>query len=157
MVICDSWKSVNVISRKFKGRLIILAHGQEFLKGDRRRASIQTALSRSYRVIASSQFTAELIRQEFEIDPKKIVTIPPTYMVEKAEIEEKKDVSKTLLKLISVCRLDPRKGLLEAIQTLGVSDLRDQDWEWVIVGNGSPISRFEEGSQRHSIGQKNQI
>ena len=89
LVICDSWKSVNVISRKFNGRLIIMAHGQEFLKGDRRRASIQTALDRSYRVIASSQFTAGLIREQFDINPDKIVTIPPTYMIEKTEIEKK--------------------------------------------------------------------
>ena len=88
LVICDSWKSVNVISRKFKGRLIILAHGQEFLKGDRRRASIQTALRRSYRVIASSQFTAGLIHEKFDISPEKIVTIPPTYMIEEAEFEK---------------------------------------------------------------------
>ena len=153
LVICDSWKSVNVISRKFKGRLIILAHGQEFLKGDRRRASIQTALSRSYRVIASSQFTAELIRQKFDINPKKIVTIPPTYMIEKAEIEEKKDVSK-LLKLISVCRLDPRKGLLETIQTLGVSGLREQDWEWVIVGNGSQLADLKKAAKDIQLDKK---
>ena len=88
VIICDSWKSANVVTRKFSGRLVIMAHGQEFLKGTRRRV-IQTALDRSYRVIANSQFTAALIREEFEIDPEKVVIIPPTYMVEKAEIEEK--------------------------------------------------------------------
>ena len=153
VIICDSWKSVNVITRKFKGRLVIMAHGQEFMKGTRRRASIQAALDRSYRVVASSQFTAALIHEEFEIDPEKVSTIPPTYMVEKAEIEEKKDVSKTL-RLISVCRLDPRKGLLEAIQALSAPDLRNQDWEWDIIGDGVQLADLKKAAKALGMSDK---
>ena len=153
VIICDSWKSANVVTRKFSGRLVIMAHGQEFLKGTRRRASIQAALDRSYRVIANSQFTAALIREEFEIDPKKVIIIPPTYMVEKAEIEEKENVSKTL-RMISVCRLDPRKGLLEAIQALSAPDLRDQDWKWVIIGDGVQLADLKKAAKTLRLADK---
>ena len=153
LVICDSWKSVNVISRKFNGRLIIMAHGQEFLKGDRRRASIQAALNRSHRVVANSQFTADLICKEFLIDPKKVLAIPPTYMVDKIKIEKKKNVSKPL-KLISVCRLDPRKGLIEAIQALSAPDLRDKDWEWVIIGDGLQFADLREAAKALRLDDK---
>ena len=135
VVICDSWKSINVVTRKFNGRLIMLAHGQEFLKGAKRRKTIQIALNRSHRVVASSHFTAGLISEQYQIDPEKVITVPPTYMVEKAKTDKKKSVSNPL-KLISVCRLDPRKGLLQAMQVLGAPDLREHDWEWVIIGDG---------------------
>ena len=62
-------------------------------------------------------------------------------------------MSKTL-RMISVCRLDPRKGLLEAIQALSAPDLRDQDWEWVIIGDGVQLADLKKAAKTLRLADK---
>ena len=153
IIICDSWKSVNVVTRQFNGRLIILAHGQEFLKGKKHIRRIQKALNRSFRVIANSQYTAALIRESYDIDPTKIKVIPPTYMVEQADPMASRPHSATV-KMISVCRLDPRKGLLQTLKALGTQALRDKDWHWTIIGNGSEALTLKSAAKELNLNGK---
>lgn len=139
IVICDSWKSFNVIPKNFDGRIIILAHGQEYLKTGKRAETIQAALSNCHQVIASSRFTADLIQKNFTLTDDKISVIPPTYMLEPSEIKaEHKDVAsmKSKNRLISVCRLEKRKGLMQVLHALHEADLNEPDWRWDIIGNG---------------------
>ncbi|MDA8654357.1 glycosyltransferase family 4 protein [Alphaproteobacteria bacterium] len=143
VVICDSWKSINVITRRFKGRLIVLAHGQEFLKGKKSAKSIQTALERSFRVVANSAFTAGLIRDRYDIDPQKIVIIPPTYMLEKTAANSCPEKEHGSVKLISICRLDPRKGLLQTMTALGQDQSIKNHWHWTIIGKGEQASELK--------------
>ena len=138
VVICDSWKSINVVTRRFKGRLIVLAHGQEYLKGDKRLSTIQMALRRSSLVVASSSFTADLIKSRYEIDADKLSVIPPTYMLEAPQpsVFSKNGSANGIVQLISLCRLDKRKGLSQAMHALHRADDRTDAWQWDIVGNG---------------------
>lgn len=152
-IICDSWKSVNVVTRQFNGRLIILAHGQEFLKGKKRMSRIQTALNRSFRVIASSEYTAALIRENYDINPTKIRVIPPTYMVEQDDATEPRP-SSTTVKMISVCRLNPRKGLLQTLKALGTEALRDKDWHWTIIGSGPEALTLKSAAKELNLNEK---
>ena len=152
-IICDSWKSVNVVTRQFNGRLIILAHGQEFLKGKKHMSRIQKALNRSFRVIANSEYTAALIRGNYDIDPTKIRVIPPTYMVEQADAEASRP-NATTVKMISVCRLDPRKGLLQTLEALGTQTLRDKDWHWTIIGNGPEALALKSAAKELNLNGK---
>lgn len=135
VVICDSWKSINVVTRTFNGRLVVLAHGQEFLKGSKREKTIETALRRSYRVVANSAFTAGLIRDRYQVDPQKIIVVPPTYMLD-AEDKAQGPKENDNVELVSLCRLDPRKGLLQSMQALANSNDSQQDWHWTIIGDG---------------------
>ena len=153
VIICDSWKSVNVVSRQYRGRLIILAHGQEFLKGKKHENRIQAALSRSFRVIASSEYTAALIRENYDINPAKIRVIPPTYMVEQADADAL-HLNSTTVKMISVCRLDLRKGLLQTLKALGTPALRDKDWHWTIIGNGPEALTLKAAAKELNINEK---
>ena len=143
VVICDSWKSINVVTRRFKGRLIVLAHGQEFLTGKKSAKSVQTALERSYRVVANSAFTAGLIRDRYDIDPKKIIIIPPTYMLEKTNANSCPEKNDACVELISICRLDPRKGLLQTMTALGKDKSIKNKWHWTIIGNGDQASELK--------------
>ena len=59
-----------------------------------------------------------------------------------------------LIKLVSVCRLDPRKGLLEAIQALGMPDLRGKDWEWVIIGDGIQLAKLKKAVKDMNLENK---
>lgn len=136
IVVCDSWKSINAVTRKFKGRLIVLAHGQEYLKGRKYQRRVQKALDRASLVVANSKFTAELIQRRFTIASDNLTVIPPTYMVETTAPPQKEEHNGEV-NLVSICRLDKRKGLREAI--IAVSEAEDIKckWRWDIIGNGS--------------------
>ena len=136
IVVCDSWKSANVITRRVKGRLIVLAHGQEYLKDGRHKKRIQAVLRRATLVVANSEFTANLVKDRYQCTAKKVKVIPPTYMLNDVAPHEKPEKNNTNVRLISICRLDKRKGLREAVQAMSeVTDL-NADWQWDIIGNG---------------------
>jgi len=136
-VICDSWKSVNTVTRRFCGRLVLLAHGQEYLKNDRHDRRIQKALNRATLIVANSDFTANLIKDRFDFPPEKLKIIPPTYMLEmSAHPNDKSRKTNGHIRLVSICRLDKRKGLKEAIEAISKADVIKDQWRWHIVGNG---------------------
>lgn len=136
IVVCDSWKSANVISRRFKGRLIMLAHGQEYLKDRRHKKRIQSALRRATLVVANSDFTANLIKDRYQFTDRNIKVIPPTYMLNDVAPHKKTEKENANVRLISICRLDRRKGLKEAVQAMSEANNLNVDWRWDIIGNG---------------------
>lgn len=136
IVVCDSWKSANVITRRFKGRLIVLAHGQEYLKDWRHKQRIQAALRRATLVVANSDFTSNLIQDRYQCTDKNIKVIPPTYMLNDVAPHEKTKKENANVRLLSICRLDRRKGLKEAVQAMSEANNLNVDWQWDIVGNG---------------------
>ena len=62
IVICDSWKSVAAVP-PHHGKLVVLAHGQEYLKSGRRARRVQKALNRATHLVASSQYTLNLVEK----------------------------------------------------------------------------------------------
>lgn len=145
IVICDSWKSVNAVSKRFKGRLVVLAHGQEYLKGKRHGKRIENALNRASLIVASSHFTADLVKDGFDIASDKIEVIPPTYMLEETpqrQVAENK--TNADLQLISICRLDKRKGLGEAIEAIAGAKEIKHNWRWDIIGNGEEAGSLKD-------------
>lgn len=143
VVICDSWKSVRVVPHSFKGRIITLAHGQEYLKGKRRKKEVQIALNRSALVVASSNFTNNLVQNNYEIEPQKQAVIPPTYMIKAIDLPAK-EIKENIIRLISVCRLDKRKGLMQALEALNaLGDLKYQ-WRWDIIGVGPEATSLKQ-------------
>ena len=67
LVICDSWKSVAAVP-SHDGKLVVLAHGQEYLKIGRRAKRVQAALNRATHIVSSSKFTLSLIRKNWDIE-----------------------------------------------------------------------------------------
>lgn len=157
VVICDSWKSINVVTRRFTGRLVILAHGQEYLKGNRRRATIETALQRASLVVASSSFTADLVKSGYEIDAAKLSVIPPTYMLGEtpAPVQSANGSAQdTQVRLVSVCRLDERKGLMQALTALHEEETIKTDWRWDIIGNGPQAEPLKGAVQTFGMAER---
>lgn len=144
IVICDSWKSVNTITRKFNGRLALLAHGQEYLKNPRHDKRIQSALNRASLVVANSVFTSDLIRNRYNVPKEKLKIIPPTYMLAKTpQPQNRADKNNAEVRLISICRLDKRKGLQQAIEAIGNATEVKHAWRWDIIGNGAEAKRLK--------------
>lgn len=134
LIICDSWKSVAAVP-KDSGRLLILAHGQEYLKSGRRAERVQEALNRATDIIASSNFTLNLIKQNWDLEKLRTCVIPPTYMLADSHktIERPKS---DILQLVSICRLDDRKGLVQTMHALANISAQVPSWHWKIGGSG---------------------
>lgn len=128
--LCDSWKSVSAVPKN-RGKLIVLAHGQELLfDSDSKKARICKFLNRADLVVASSNMTANLAKA---LTTKPVITVYPTYMLtESHEIPS----TKVHANLLSLCRLDRRKGLIESAHAL--ANLRDKgtEFHWNVAGSG---------------------
>jgi glycosyltransferase involved in cell wall biosynthesis len=138
LVICDSWKSVAAVP-PHQGTLAVLAHGQEYLKSGRRAKRVQKALNRASHIIASSAFTLNLIESGWQVNHAKTITIPPTYMLPDEAANpatQKNRTAKAPIELLSICRLEARKGLLQSLQALARLDAALPDWCWRIGGSG---------------------
>ena len=167
IVVCDSWKSINVVTRRFKGRLIVLAHGHEYLKDPRHNKRIKSALGRATLVVANSEFTADLIKDRYHFSEQKIKIIPPTYMLNEISPPRKTSKKNGDIRLISICRLDRHKGLREAVQAISNAKELNTDWRWDIIGNGDeekPLKQLVKDLQLeknikffHSVGDAEKI
>jgi glycosyltransferase involved in cell wall biosynthesis len=134
LIICDSWKSVAAVPKDL-GRLLVLAHGQEYLKSGRRAKRVQKALNRATHIIASSNFTLNLMKQNWDLEKVCTCVIPPTYMLANSHktVERPKGDN---LQLVSICRLDDRKGLVQTMQALADMGAKVPSWHWKIGGSG---------------------
>jgi len=135
--LCDSWKSVNAIPKKFKDNIHILGHGQEYLNHNKRKR-IVNALKRASSIIANSNYTKKLIKNF--VSNKSIHVIPPTYML--PENVSKKRNQKKIFNFFSVARIEQRKGFLESLMALHEikSENSELNFHWHIAGDGPQIN-----------------
>jgi len=152
-VICDSWKSVPAVPEGNK-RLIVLAHGQEYLKSGRRARRVQKALNRASHLLASSAYTLELVRSGWDISHLKAQVVPPTYMLADRIVTLPPRQTRPV-QLVSICRLDARKGLLQtllALAKLGRDHL--PDWCWTIGGDGPQRNELQAAIHHYDISDR---
>lgn len=134
LVICDSWKSVAAVP-SHDGKLVVLAHGQEYLKTGRRAELVQAALNRATHIVSSSKFTLSLIRKNWNIEHLHACMIPPTYMLADTSNNAGHGANK-VLRLVSICRLEKRKGLKQTMEALFELAHTIPRWHWYIGGTG---------------------
>ena len=142
LTICDSWKSVAAVPRQ-SGKLIVLAHGQEYLSpSTKRQTAIRKALNRADLVIASSAMTANLVSQISPAVPVEVVY--PTYMV-KRSIQDRQtdDHSQEPRGIVSLCRIEKRKGLLQSAKALLQLHKEGFKFTWKIAGSGPDLAELE--------------
>ena len=141
ITICDSWKSVSAVPKGNK-RLIVLAHGQEYLSSStKRRAAISKALARAELVIASSNMTAELVRQIAR--DKRIEVIYPTYMLKAPETVVNAR-NNAVPQILSLCRIEERKGLAQSAEALKQLSKKGIPFQWKIAGSGPDLQALKE-------------
>ena len=138
LIICDSWKSVSAIPKKHDN-ILIFAHGQEYVGKNKKAALIQKSLDRAKMLIASSEFTKSLILKNFEYPSDKIAVIAPTYQLLRAVYSHKKKPAGKV-NILSICRLEMRKGLIQSVAALAEINNLEGGWQWTIVGDG-PLSK----------------
>ena len=137
VVICDSWKSLNAVPPKAK-KIIVLAHGQEFLSIKKKRKRIENNLKSVSSIICSSSYTSTLIN-DLNISKVPRIVIPPTYSL-KAISNNRNDILKNTDKvfLLTICRLEERKGIIPVLKSLSEmnNDKVLKPFFWNICGEG---------------------
>ena len=137
VVICDSWKSLNAVPSKAK-KIIVLAHGQEFLSIKKKRKRIENNLKSVSSIICSSSYTSALIN-DLNISKVPRIVIPPTYSL-KAISNNRNDILKNTDKvfLLTICRLEERKGIIPVLKSLSEmnNDKVLKPFFWNICGEG---------------------
>ena len=137
VVICDSWKSLNAVPSKAK-KIVVLAHGQEFLSIKKKKKRIENNLKNVSSIICSSSYTSTLIN-DLNISKVQRIVIPPTYSL-KAITNNRNDILKNTDKvfLLTICRLEERKGIIPVLKSLSEmnNDKVLKPFFWNICGEG---------------------
>mgnify|MGYP001355839012 CR=1 FL=1 len=143
IVICDTWKSVSAVPKKFK-KIILFAHGQEYLK-IKNKNKILSSLLRTKILIASSKYTLDLIKNNWKISHLNYNIVYPTYHIKKQHF--KKSVVNRVTRFISICRIEKRKGLLESLVALKKLELKGYNFFWNIIGEGPQLLELKQKCQ----------
>ena len=147
-IIFDSWKSLETISN-FNIRKLCFAHGNELLSdiGSRKWHRIRRSLKSADLIIANSNYTADLLGA-YEIDSNRIkIFYPPIYpqlipdTIIKQELQD--EINGQAPILITVARLEPRKGIDTVITSLPKLITRYPNLIYLIGGEGDDRHRIE--------------
>jgi phosphatidylinositol alpha-1,6-mannosyltransferase len=146
IIICDSWKSINAVPN-IANKIIVLAHGQEYLSSNKKYDLIKKSLTRANHIICSSKYTYDLIESLKITDTNKSI-IPPTYSLEKINkrLEIKTFKSSNKVHIISITRLEERKGIIPVLKSLGALKKSKslKPFIWDIFGIGDQKDEIEE-------------
>lgn len=151
IIICDSWKSIASIPRNIPNKIIVLAHGQEYLNKNKK-YRINHALSRADVLIANSNFTLSLVDQVIELPKLEKYIIPPTYSMPIHIPVFKKKINKHV-RLLSLARIEARKGLSQVLEVLVSLKKKNQihDFHWDIAGEGPDLINMKKLSHFYGI------
>ena len=145
IVICDSWKSLNAVPHNAK-KIIVFAHGQEFLSIQKKKKRIENNLNRVSSIICSSSYTSKLICKLNLTNAPRVV-IPPTYSLNIIS-NYKKNVNKNTNKvsLLTISRLEERKGIIPVLKSLSEMNNNNElkPFFWNICGEGLQANEIKE-------------
>ena len=145
IVICDSWKSLNAVPHNAK-KVIVFAHGQEFLSIQKKKKRIENNLNRVSSIICSSSYTSKLICKLNLTNAPRVV-IPPTYSLNTIS-NYKKNVNRNTNKvsLLTISRLEERKGIIPVLKSLSEMNNNNElkPFFWNICGEGLQANEIKE-------------
>ena len=146
IIICDSWKSLNAVPKKAK-KIIVFAHGQEFLSITRKKKQVQNALNRANYIICSSTYTSELI-ENLNITNTPRIVIPPTYSLKSISNKKEENTLKKIEKvsILTISRLEERKGIIPVLKSLSEMNNKKKlkPFFWNICGEGIQANEIKE-------------
>ncbi len=147
-VFADSWKSVELLGEAGVP-VVVLAHGMEFpaRPSAAKQARIARAFSKATSVIANSAYTATLAKP-YVSGATRLVVINPPIAPQPAPSEAalkgiREIVAGRSPVLLSLCRLEPRKGVDMVIRALPRVLEAHPKALYVIAGGGDDRERLE--------------
>lgn len=137
-------------------RLAVIVHHPLALEGDlpeaaaRRADAERRTLAAARLVLATSQATAQTLRQDYGVDPTRLVVGPPG-IDRHPQVALRRDGGP--LRLLNVGAVVPRKDQRLLIEAL--AGLKDRAWELRIAGdlerNGEHLARLRELVRHHGL------
>ena len=135
IVICDSWKSLRAVPSS-ASHVVVMAHGQEYLTRDQEKLiRIRSSMGKATHLVANSHATLSYVRDVVDLSHVKTAIIPPTYGLSAVDVSGQGLAIGDKRQLLSICRLEERKGLHLVMEILGQLS-HCPDFEWNIVGSG---------------------
>jgi phosphatidylinositol alpha-1,6-mannosyltransferase len=145
----DSWKSVAAIPPS-GAPIAVLAHGTEYSPdaSPARARRINAALQRARVIIASSNYTASLVRPFMQgADAKIIVINPPIPELPAAEPAALAEIDAVIAGrgpvLTTLARLEPRKGVDSVLHALPSLRAKHPGLVYLIAGAGDDLARLQ--------------
>jgi phosphatidylinositol alpha-1,6-mannosyltransferase len=149
VLLTDSWKSLELLAVSAVPRIVCLAHGMEFplQPSATKTARIVNSLARTSAIVANSAYTADRVAGYIGID-KRIHVIhpgisPPAEVDAQTRASAAQAIAGRAPVLISLARLEPRKGLDLALGIMPALLARYPRLLYIIAGEGSQRTRLE--------------
>ena len=142
-LLSDHWKSLEKISKNtcLSSCTICLIHGKEINhpKGSPLNIRMLNSLTKAKYVIANSEFTKNLAIEKGINENKIVIINPGTNIHENESLDEnyaKKIFNNANPRIISVCRLEKRKGLENTLLALKNFQSKFENFKFAIIGDG---------------------
>lgn len=147
-VFADSYKSIEDLPMA-NVPVVVLAHGMEFppKPSSRKRKRIKTAFAKATTVIANSHFTAAQMTDYLQPGRTPVVINPPIGPQPEASIEAHTRL-KPLIQgkgpiVVTLSRLEPRKGIDQVIRALPVLLPDHPGLVYLVAGGGEDADRLK--------------
>jgi phosphatidyl-myo-inositol dimannoside synthase len=150
-LVTDTWKSLEQIPAEALAgvRVFCLGHGSEFLQMPRslKERRMRACLAKADIVAANSRFTADLVRPHVSDKTKVEVIWPGVVPPAGAAPQFSERPANNAPKLITIARLEPRKGVDAVLRALPALRAKFPQIAYDIVGKGEDRNRLIELSQ----------
>ncbi len=164
-IICDSWKSAELLSNAIKVPVLAYAHGNEYplgAQGVKKKDRIAKALRRIDHLIAVSHPTAKRVEvfrpqqngPELHVRPNPVTTPTPASQEDKDYAQSlwaKIGTKETDKRLLCLARLIDWKGMDAAIEALKELRANNHGAKLIIAGTGPDEARLKALSAKHGL------
>ncbi len=153
-VISDSWKSLEVpidFLKKNKIPVISLAHGNEIIiKNDKHHKRVKKILEHVNAIVVNSSYTKNLLNK-LSNNFKKIKIIYPGINIKKNYIEENINLNQGSPTLLTLARLEKRKG--HALILKSIMNLKKYfpDIQYIIAGEGDELDSIKNKIKEYNL------
>lgn len=148
VLLTDSWKSLELVGRKHFRRVVCLVHGTEIpvQPSAAKLRRLHNSFAKADYIVANSNYTAGRVRPWLP-EPDKLRVILPGIAApageERADAEVRKQLAGRNPVLITLARLEPRKGHLAVLQVLSQLVSEFPDILYIIAGEGTHRNTIE--------------
>ena len=159
-LLSDHWKSIEKISKNtcLSTRTICLIHGKEINhpKGSPLNIRMLNSLKKAKYVIANSEFTKNLAIEKGIDENKLFIINPGTDIHENDDLDEnyaEKIFNNANPRIISVCRLEKRKGLENTLLALKNFQSKYENFKFAIIGDGEEKESLKDQIKNLNLSQ----
>lgn len=157
-IIADSWKSLELLPPT-ELPVAVLTYGTEFPQHltRRKRRRIKAALQRASCIIAISRFTADLVRPYVPAAPMVVIN-PPIPPQPEPSVAARAQVAQQVAGrgpvLLTLARLEPRKGIDQVIRALPGLRAAHPDVLYLVAGGGEDAPRLRALAEAEGVADR---